>query len=198
MNPNIKCTRLLPMLLLGCFLWASCNRNFSDPDAFTAYVRGADYPYQQTQTKGEWKFQLRYVSPSELALKDVQANGNNSPSAETFDVARKQYDASVCFQLKISNEAQQNGAVFPEHLLLNVDGNVNLKMDDGNAVEPIFAHPERSFGLGTSALMALVFPCPANEKQKFHAQITLNEFGLETGPIQFDLDIDRNHPRLEL
>lgn len=188
---------LLAILVFGC-----SNKTFDSEIQLLEYIQNESNGFLQEKEINGINFRLLY-RPTDLLVSQELNNGNKN-----IQKLRNKYSQYLYFNLSISKNNQELLSVLPENksefgkmvnsLAFEMDQKVHLFTKKKDTIEILdFIYP-RMYGMSNATTVMLVYPRDKEKLQDDYINLTIEDFGINTGEIKFKIptEIINNEPRI--
>lgn len=207
--------RLLEVILILSVSLSGCKqKTFNDLEAMQNYVTRKGSPFQIKKQHGSTQFILQYL-PTDLVMKTTyeelehaknkKDTTNDARSlkhlTKDLETQKSYYTKNLYFKLTIGFTDQNRDLIYSKRgsyndwlqkLLFSMNDYLEIETNEIREIPMLHYRMERSYGMTSSRTFLLVFPKTFNHQKVLDAEkltITLEEFGLGSGPIHFSFDL---------
>ena len=200
MNKNIFST-----VFLVYFLLLSCSeREFNTEAELVTHIQDESNEFLQQKIVNGIKFSLLY-RPTDLLVKQELGNSKNDAS---IDKLRERYGKYLYFNLSMSYNNKELLSAVPKDrnefgqmvndLAFGMDQKTHLFTKKKDTIEIVdFIYP-RMYGMSNSTTIMLVYPRTKEKLQDDYINLTIEDFGINTGEVKFKIPtrVIKNEPKL--
>lgn len=189
------------LFIIVSLTFLSCNQKaFNSKESFLEYLQDVENGYNQKEKINSVDFSLMYKPTDLIILHEVEVNNKIN-----IDSLRNEYDKYLYFNLSISfnnqellkSTTKENYISLLNQLAFGMKDKIYLETRKKRIIPLLDYIYPRTYEMGNSTSILLLFENDSLFENNDHIELVINDFGLNTGRIKFNIDSKKilNQPK---